>query len=728
MSQPTPYDTFEKIDKLINSSRFNESFLTLKKQLRQYPNLSGLLNKLSQEESNYRYMLDYLSEGHSDPSQEVMMDKVREILKEANEQLLRESKLKDSSDLYSSTRRMFSLKGTTLRSLIDSFKATTIEGEENKYSNINHERSALINEIFNFVWTLGYGNAEEIDTISEVLEDETIPDYLKAQILSAIILGNLQHFNADTFEILLNFSENSDNILLRARSLAGLVLLSILHSKRLNGNLKLRSRLLLSAGNEELLHLINETIFNIIKTYDTKRVDSKLRNEVIPELMKIKPDILNKMRDMSADIDSFSDDENPRWQEFIENSEIGEKLQEINEMQLEGADVMVTAFSNLKGYPFFYEVSNWFLPFTRNHHEFAAIPIKEDEETLNRLNFVMCDSDLHSFLLSVKTMPFDRGNQMFQQMQSQMKEAYEAMSNSIGETEEQKLSRNIRHSLQDLYRFFKFFRKKDDFNDAFGSPFVSDQMEPLVDLMGISIDTLKVVAEFYFKNKYYKEAAGFFELIDRLEPGNFHNWEKIGYCFDKQGLYQEAIKWYKKAEFVKPDDTWLEKRLALAYKNSGEASEAVPYYEKVLAKELENYHVLMSLGQCLLTSGKPEEALKYFYHAGYLKPEKLDASRAIAWAELFSGHLDKAKSQYEKILQDDRSDASDYLNAAHCAMTAHDFKEGLKLYKKFIESTEDKDITKLVLAFRDDSDIMKKLGIKTSDLRLIIDKIRYDYL
>lgn len=728
MSQPTPYDTFEKIDKLINSSRFNESFLTLKKQLRQYPNLSGLLNKLSQEESNYRYMLDYLSEGHSDPSQEVMMDKVREILKEANEQLLRESKLKDSSDLYSSTRRMFALKGTTLRSLIDAFKATTIEGEENEYSDINHERSALINEIFNFVWTLGYGNTEEIDTISEVLEDETIPDYLKAQILSAIILGNLQHFNADTFEILLNFSENSDNILLRARSLAGLVLLSILHSKRLTGNLKLRSRLLLSAGNEELQHLINETIFNIIKTYDTKRVDSKLRNEVIPELMKIKPDILNKMRDMSADIDSFSDDENPRWQEFIENSEIGEKLQEINEMQLEGADVMVTAFSNLKGYPFFYEVSNWFLPFTRNHHEFAAIPINEDEETLNRLNFVMCDSDLHSFLLSVKTMPFDRGNQMFQQMQSQMKEAYEAMSNSIGETEEQKLSRNIRHSLQDLYRFFKFFRKKDDFNDAFGSPFVSDQMEPLVDLMGISIDTLKVVAEFYFKNKYYKEAAGFFELIDRLEPGNFHNWEKIGYCFDKQGLYQEAIKWYKKAEFVKPDDTWLEKRLALAYKNSGEASEAGPYYEKVLAKEPENYHVLMSLGQCLLTSGKPEEALKYFYHAGYLKPEKLDASRAIAWAELFSGHLDKAKSQYEKILQDERLDASDYLNAAHCAMTAHDFKEGLKLYKKFIESSEDKDITKLVLAFRDDSDIMKKLGIKTSDLRLIIDKIRYDYL
>lgn len=43
----------------------------------------------------------------------------------------------------------------------------------------------------------------------------------------------------------------------------------------------------------------------------------------------------------------------------------GDKLREMNELQLEGADVYMSTFAALKNYPFFREVHNWFYPFSK---------------------------------------------------------------------------------------------------------------------------------------------------------------------------------------------------------------------------------------------------------------------------------------------------------------------------------------------------------------------------
>lgn len=58
--------------------------------------------------------------------------------------------------------------------------------------------------------------------------------------------------------------------------------------------------------------------------------------------------------------DEEKDDTNPDWADAIEKSGLGDKLREMNELQLEGADVYMSTFSQLKSYPFFREISNWF--------------------------------------------------------------------------------------------------------------------------------------------------------------------------------------------------------------------------------------------------------------------------------------------------------------------------------------------------------------------------------
>lgn len=720
----TAEQTHDKINKLINSSRFNESFLMLKNQITQNDSLKQYLEKLKSVEMNYRYMLDFLAEGNNDPSRNEMVDQIRENLFLANDILLRNSKIIDSPDIYSSTRRMEALRRNTfsakLANFISSYEADNAEG-----AGISESQAKALEEIFNYVWTLGFDNVSEYEEISESLDNPELPDYLKASIISALTLGSISFFVPETFEILLNQFENSESIPVKARSIVGIFLLALLHPKRVAGNIDLRSRLILSSKEENNGKMIENVLLGIIKTFDTQRIDNKMRTEVIPELMKMQPEIIDKMKNMASDAENFLSDSNPNWEEMLENSSIGDKLKEINDLQMEGADVMVTAFSNLKNFPFFNSVSNWFLPFSPDFYLFKDFQMENDSEFADRLTTVMCDSDLHSFLLSINSMPKERKDQMFANMKMQMKEAHEALSSAVGETDESRLNKKVRHALQDLYRFFKFFRKKADFKDPFSQPFTSAQINPIAPLFDINDDVLRVLAEFYFKNKYFAEAADIFENLQSHNP-DLQIWEKIGFCYDRLKIFDKAAEWYYKAELVNPENPWLIKKLAIALKNAGRHKEALEFYEKALVNEPDNYHLLMSAAQCLLETENFDQARQHLYHAQYLKPEKREPLRALAWTELLARNLDKAKLHYEKILDSDKADKTDFLNAAHGAMAAGDFKNAIKNYRKFIDLSNPADSTALVVALRDDAKALNKLGVKNSDLRIIVDKIRYD--
>ena len=730
----------KKISSLIASSRFNEAFLLLKNEFKKIPSLSDEFTKIKDLERNYRYRLDYLAEGNPDPAQSEMTEQMKDSLQRANDLLLRETLLVDSGDFYSATKRLHNVRNSNFKSLWTTlqecyYKDNPINNSNNHEGNrredvleiISRQQAEALDELFTYVWTESGTKKEDLVEINRFFKGDEVPEFMKSLVISALTLSNIQYFSPEFFEVMLNVYENIDSVLIKSRTLSGILLISLLYSKRVAGNLKLRSRLIMLSGDDEFKTRANEILMDIIHTYDTKRVDDKMRNEVIPGLMKIGPELMERIRNISSDSEDFLSMENPDWEEMMQNNEISNKIQEINDMQLDGADVMVTTFSQLKNFPFFYQVSNWFMPFKPGHYLFADFKKEGEEHPFSLIGTVMCDSDFHSFLLSMGNVGQERKDQTLKMMKNQIKEVREAMTNGISdEPDTQILKRKIRHSLQDMYRFFKYFKKRADLKDPFSLPFTIENISPIMKILGLEADNLRVVAEFYFKNKYYDEASGMFELVDSISEGDFSVWEKIGFCHDRMKRFNKAVEWFHKAELVNPASDWLNNKLAITFKNAGRYTEALEYFSKALEKEPENYHLLMSTGQCLLENLQPEDALQYFYHAQYLKPDKIAPKRAVAWAELLSGNLEKAESQYEKILNDAKKDKTDVLNAAHAALASGNFKRALKLYKTFVELTENRDITSLLLALRDDAETLKKLKIKTADLRLIVDKIRYD--
>lgn len=79
-----------------------------------------------------------------------------------------------------------------------------------------------------------------------------------------------------------------------------------------------------------------------------------MREEIIPEMLKNVSSMKN-MRFGFEESDEENNDMNPDWEDAFEKSGLGDKLREMNELQLEGADVYMSTFAALKNLPFFRE-------------------------------------------------------------------------------------------------------------------------------------------------------------------------------------------------------------------------------------------------------------------------------------------------------------------------------------------------------------------------------------
>ena len=91
----------------------------------------------------------------------------------------------------------------------------------------------------------------------------------------------------------------------------------------------------------------------LLRSQETEKIDKKMREEIIPEMMKN----VGIMRNMKFGFEEIAEenDRNPDWEKAFEESGLGDKIREMNELQLEGADVYMSTFAQLKSLSIFPE-------------------------------------------------------------------------------------------------------------------------------------------------------------------------------------------------------------------------------------------------------------------------------------------------------------------------------------------------------------------------------------
>jgi tetratricopeptide (TPR) repeat protein len=446
-------------------------------------------------------------------------------------------------------------------------------------------------------------------------------------------------------------------------------------------------------------------------------------------MMKISPNLRNKLSLEGLLSEGMGDDKNPGWQEiFKESPGLMGKMEELTEMQLEGADVFMSSFSMLKQFPFFSEFINWFIPFTHDHPDLMKIAANMETDEYNRfLEMIMkspmlCNSDKYSFCFSLQNISAD-----YKQFVS---ETLKAEFDQMEEIEKDKSFLDGNHNaeiisnqyIRDIYRFFKLYPQRQGFEDIFMWKFDFHNKYAFAGILEEDKKILRNIAEYYFAKNYFPEAADLYQLLLQ-EKDDPEILQKLAFCYQKQGDYKTALDYYLKADLFDQNKAWNLKKIALCYRNLKDPAKALEYYRQAEFLEPENLAIHVSIGQCYTELNQYDEALKTYFKVEYLSPGNNKIWRPIGWCSFLIGKLDQAAKYYSQLIQENPN-KYDLMNMGHVQWCLGNRQAALDFYKRSINSVDNSE-KEFMEAFHEDLPELLKQGVDPDDVPIMLDQLRY---
>lgn len=673
MSEPrTIYNTFPSIIRYIRSHRFTDAIYSVCEEA-QKSGRNDIVAKTKSLSENYSYLRRYAINSTPDPSRERQLAKLEADLFKMLDSLLRGSEARNSSNEYYSVLRFEASRPE------DSIGVLAGKIEEAKE---NQERYSLASRLFERTWVTYPLHDESAEALLSLYADDSVDNVIKGLIISSILLGGIHFFDSRRLELLLKiYMVASENDEVATRAVTAAVILMLMHGHRFEKTDKLQILIERCADLKNWDADLKNAYLCVVHTLDTPRINSKILDELVPGLMKLRPEIERDMKEIENLTDLEDLEENPQWADLLEKNGLAEKMRQMSEIQQEGGDVFMSTFAHLKSFPFFYSLSNWFVPFSLNHPALKNITSNELSfkllKSISTGAFFLCNSDKYSLALSLGNMP----EAQLKMMSSQIDMA------SVANNEEQnsellpdlfKRSSLIRSYVQDLYRFFNLYSRKDEMINPFASaldltdsPVLSEQFKP-------DSDVVKTAAEFCFAHKHYVLALKLFAYMENGGVFTEDLFQKIGFCYNSLNNVTSALEAYRKAELLNGDNPWTLKKLASCLAITGNMQEALTYYERLFDKKQDDPSAIRSYLVTAIKTGNTKLARELLSRLDYYSPSVKNI-RLNAMIELEDGNGTLSYDLYSRFLSEGSRHAGpeDYLTHSALAVFTGNYPEAL---------------------------------------------------
>lgn len=648
---------------------------------------------------SYDMLLDYMENGYEDAERGTLLIRFFRSVSERSMSLRRDFEVKEESTHYAITWR-------TLQRMASSNKMQDLSFHSLSYK-----------QMFDIVWTSAAWTQEDKTAVCTLLESDTMRVHDKCVLLSATMLSALHYFDVKKLEIMLDFLAHP-NRLCRTRAIVGFVMIYIKYSETLTLYPDLQARMNLLGDDLRFLKELQYLQIQLFLSQNTKEVERQLREEIIPEMMKkAKHFGLGKKLGIESGLDSIKDfGLNPEWNESTEESSLAEKMRHLVEMQQKGADIFIGQFKLLKQkFPFFAVTANWFSPFEPTHPEIAGAV--EGNNILKKLfsSEQLCDSDKYSFCLMLASMPVEQ-RELLEKQLSMATDDLQTKDDILSEenrNEDKNNARAIRTYVQDVYRFFKLFRNRDDRMDLFRLNLLLPDY-PLFKELFTDSAIIRQFADFTFDNKSYLQASQLYERLD----ADAEIYQRLGYCYQQLHEFEKAIVVYERANLLSSDSTWTLRQLAFCYRMTGDINSTLNCYEQLEKLVPDDMDILQRLGECHILKGNYNDAFEKLYKVNYMAAESKNSYRALAWCSLLTGKNEQACHYYDKLLGMEPN-AADYLNAGHAAWLIGNIKKCVNCYRKALSVDSKKEAS--IDFFAEDTEFLKKHGKSSEDILLMID-------
>jgi len=725
------HSTYKSISHYLVSGQVKYAFDKIKILVNELQN-GEYVDRLEDLEQNYRFLLHYYITGVEDPQRKFVYNKLIAKIFVLNSELREELIVRNSSN-YEYTQKRYYPHTRKYNSTVDLFNALKYFHNQSvilKNKDENHEielrrlrtnYEQIIPEFFGLFWLSTVLGSHEKLLFTQVMDND-YPGWIEKSVLvSALTLNLWRMFDESKFMLLFDACL-VDEKQVRQRALVGLCFVMAKYNQFLPFFPSIRNRLVLLADDHNIVENFQNIIIQLIATAETEQITKKMQEEILPEVMKISPMLKDKFDAESLLNSEDWNDENPEWQEMLERSGVSDKLKELSELQLEGADVYMSTFSLLKSFPFFLEFTNWFLPFDSQNSAVNNL-FKSDDKTLITAfvnNNVMCNSDKFSFCLSILQMPESQRDMLKQSFKMEA-EQLDEMSKDEAILTPNLASKNIsRLYVQDLFRFFKLNPQHSDFSDMFAFTLLMHRSY-LFEILSVDSQFKISIAEYYFSKNHYNQALELFEKIQHETVPTAALYQKIGYLYQITSQFSKALEAYLKSDLIQTDDVWTVRKIALCYRLMGDFDKALEYYQHADYLKPDQLGVLMQIGHCYVELRKFKDALNIYFKLDALNEENVKVWRAISWCSFISGNIKQAEYYVTKLLENEPT-AHDYLNAGHIYWCQKRLTEAIEYYRKsLILHQNNWDL--FMESFNEDKPFLITNGIDIDEIPLFIDEL-----
>ena len=709
-----------KIKDLLHESRLKDALDVLDMLTSDVSDWS-IVSMSDEIKSSYRYMLQYFAQSSTDEGRQDLFNTLRRKALLLTDDVVRARLQTEDMTLHYQFIRNHSQSDLSIATLQAKIESTIELNDRN-----THER--LLSDLFSGIWTGRLWEKPTLEEARKLVSSPIIGEYDKALMISAVTLSLLHRFDPCRVSFLYDTAING-TVMLSVRAIMGLLLSLNAHKEILylfpeTGLLV--KELARTPGMKE--RALQCQMF-LLLSRETKEIDRKMREDIIPAMLK-NP----KLGEIITE-DMNRDDISPDWTEWISDPVMENRFKELSELQVEGADVYMSTFANLKNYPMFKDISGWFRIFDVTHPDV--------QKSMNDPTFlatamgkaivksaVFCNSDKYSFILTFSQIPKAQRDMIAGQVNEQMEAEAQEMS-EFNLTTEQKERIYARQYAQDLYRFFNLFYRKHEFQNPFEQDLVLTRCEAFNPLFH-NDNAESEISSFLLRKKHYADAIQTFELLE--ESGSplsidFRFYQQKGYAQQKNGNCAQALESYLRADILQADNPWTLRHMAQCYRMMNQPSKALDILIEAEKSDTENISLMVQIGDCLIDLKRYDEALAHFFKADYLNPGQRKTWRAIAWCAFLAGQNSRALEYYGKLTADvtfsptanlHSSSAQDFLNMGHVHWVEGHNGEAIIMYRHAIQLCG---AEKFMEEFNKDRTILKNKGIGDLDIILMKDSV-----
>ena len=588
------------------------------------------------------------------------------------------------------------------------------------------DHQLYLTHLFTYILTSHQWKESVADAFTDILLSPTIDSVDQQLIVSAVTLSAMQTFDFHKVKLLVDVYRKASDEPLRQRALVGWVLGIDDKLKSVYDELSGLIRQLCDDDRcrRELAELQMQFFYCLDAEKDTKKIQS----EIMPDLMngsnlKITPRGLAEVEE-----DSLEEILNPNAAE--ENMErMEQSMRRMVDMQKQGADIYFGGFSQMKRFPFFSEIANWFVPYFPEHPAVSGILSnargKKFLEIITRIG-AFCDSDKYSFVLAY--------NQVLGHIpESMLKMIDEGEATPIpvgGEISEEEQSNPAfirRLYLQDLYRFYRLFPTRNVFHNPFQQ---SDSAQyvffanPLFRNSALEWEFMKIIG-FLLKRKLYDEAWNILINSVLLER-DFSYYMAMGTIIQAltPNAYDDQTHCFKEALRFNPDSEKALSCYARACFGNQDYEESLKSFRQLADRHPEHKGYQLNTAICLSRLSQYDEALKILYKLNYENPNDINVNRVLAWTLTLDGSYEQAAKLYAQLVSSDAKPTSeDMLNYGQCQWLSGNRDAAKALFRRYVGMTDDGMVALRKELTRENRKLLSSRGISDVDIQLMLDAV-----